>query len=117
MYAYDKKELRSRTESVDESDKDWIKEKVSFDAAYGGERVPAYLFLPKSGKPPYQAVVYFPGSNVINMRSSDKNTSLGISDFDFIVKSGRALLFPVYKSTYERGDGLNSSYARRDEFL
>ena len=109
MYAYDKKDLHSRTESVDENDKDWIKEKVSFDAAYGGERVPAYLFLPRSGKPPYQAVVYFPGSNVINMRSSENNESLGISHFDFIMKSGRALLFPVYKSTYERGDGLNSS--------
>jgi dienelactone hydrolase len=109
MYAYDKRELRSRTESVDENDKDWIKEKVSFDAAYGGERVPAYLFLPKSGKPPYQAVVYFPGSDVINMRSSDKNESLSISNFDFIMKSGRALLFPIYKSTYERGDGQDSS--------
>jgi dienelactone hydrolase len=109
MYSYDKKELRSRTESVDESDKDWIKEKVSFDAAYGGERVLAYLFLPKSSKPPYQAVVYFPGSNAINMRSSDKNESLSISNFDFIMKSGRALLFPIYKSTYERGDGWGSS--------
>lgn len=109
MYSYDKKELHSRTESVDESDKDWVKEKVSFDAAYGGERVPAYLFLPKSGRPPYQAVVYFPGSSTINERSSEKNESLWVEDFDFIMKSGRALLFPVYKSTYERGDGLDSS--------
>jgi len=109
MYAYDKKELRSRTESVDQSDKDWIKEKVSFDAAYGGERVPAYLFLPKSGKPPYQAVVYFPGASAINLRSSDKNEFLDIGDFDFIMKSGRAFLLPVYKSTYERGDGLGSN--------
>jgi dienelactone hydrolase len=30
-------------------------------------------------------------------------------NFDFIMKSGRAFLFPVYKSTYERGDGLGSS--------
>jgi formylglycine-generating enzyme required for sulfatase activity/dienelactone hydrolase len=109
MYSYDKKELRGRTESVDESDKDWIKEKVSFDAAYGGERVPAYLFLPKSGKPPYQTVVYFPGSSAINRPSSGKNEFLGIGNFDFIMKSGRAFLFPVYKNTYERGDGLGSS--------
>jgi len=109
MYAYDKKELRSRTEAVDESDADWIIEKISFDAAYGGERVPAYLFLPKSGQPPYQAVVYFPGSDAINTRSSEKNDSQFISQFDFIMKSGRALLFPIYKSTYERGDGLKSS--------
>jgi formylglycine-generating enzyme required for sulfatase activity/dienelactone hydrolase/predicted Ser/Thr protein kinase len=106
MYAYDKKELRSRAESVDEGDKDWVKEKISFDAAYGGERVLAYLFLPRSGKPPYQTVVYFPGSNAINIRSSEL---LYIDTFDFIMKSGRALLYPVYKSTYERGDGWDSS--------
>jgi formylglycine-generating enzyme required for sulfatase activity/predicted Ser/Thr protein kinase/predicted esterase len=109
MYAYDKKELRSRTESTNESDKAWIKEKVSFDAAYGGERVSAYLFLPRTGKPPYQTIVYFPGSNAINIRSSDKNESLSIGNFDFIMRSGRALLFPIYKSTYERGDGWGSS--------
>jgi predicted esterase/predicted Ser/Thr protein kinase len=109
MYSYDKKELHGRTESIDESGKDWIKETVSFDAAYGGERVLAYLFLPRSGKPPYQTVVYFPGSTAINVRSSEKNESLGVSNFDFIIKSGRAFLFPIYKSTYERGDGLVSS--------
>jgi serine/threonine protein kinase/formylglycine-generating enzyme required for sulfatase activity/dienelactone hydrolase len=109
MYAYDKKELHSLTESIDESSKDWIKEKVSFDAAYGGERVPAYLFLPKSGRPPYQTVVYFPGSSAINLLSSDKNEFLGIGNFDFIMKSGRAFLFPIYKGTYERRDGTASS--------
>lgn len=109
MYSYDKKDLHSRTESVDGSEKDWIKEKISFDAAYGGERVSAYLFLPRSGKPPYQTVVYFPGSSAINRPSSEKNEFFGIGNFDFIMKSGRALLFPIYKSTYERADGLVSS--------
>src|SRR5262249_251691 len=27
-----------------------------------------------------------------------------------IVKSGRAVIYPVYKSTYERGDALDSDY-------
>ena len=109
MYSYDKNDLHSRTESVDGSEKDWIKEKISFDAAYGGERVSAYLFLPRSGKPPYQTVVYFPGSSAINRPSSEKNEFFGIGNFDFIMKSGRALLFPIYKSIYERTDGLVSS--------
>jgi predicted Ser/Thr protein kinase/predicted esterase len=109
MYSYDKKALHSRTESVDETNKDWIKEKISFDAAYGRERVLAYLFLPRSGKPPYQTVVYFPGSNAIDMPSSEQDEFLGLSNFDFIMKSGRAFLFPIYKSTYERRDSLVSS--------
>jgi dipeptidyl aminopeptidase/acylaminoacyl peptidase len=28
-------------------------------------------------------------------------------DMDFIIRSGRAFLYPVYKSTYERGDGFS----------
>jgi len=60
----------------------------------------AYLFLPKKGRPPYQTVVYFPGGNAISQRSS-KN----VAPFDFVLISGRAFLYPVYKSTFERGDG------------
>lgn len=42
----------------------------------------------------------------MNLRSSEK---LRISGVDFIIKSGRTLLYPIYKSTYERGDGFNSA--------
>jgi eukaryotic-like serine/threonine-protein kinase len=106
MYTYDKKELNSEVESTDGTDKEWVKEKISFNAAYGNERVTAYLFLPKAYRPPYQAVIYFPGSNAMTQRSSE---SLPLRLFDFIIKSGRAFMYPVYKSTHERGDGLTSS--------
>ena len=36
-------------------------ERVSFAAAYDGERVLANILLPKNVRPPYQAVVWFPG--------------------------------------------------------
>ena len=39
------------------------KETVSFAAAYGGERVLAYLFLPRGAEPPYQTVVWYPGDD------------------------------------------------------
>jgi len=109
MYAYDKTELNSIIESVDESVEDFRKEVISFDAAYSGERVFAYLFLPKNGVPPYQGVIYFPGSNAISRRSSKTNESLFFRNYDFIIRSGRALIFPIYKGTYERGDKLESS--------
>jgi len=109
MYSYDKKELNSAVESADEQAADFIKEKISFDAAYGGERVVAYLFLPKTGNPPYQAVIDFPGSNAIDLRSSGSLESLQFQTYDFIIKSGRALIYPIYKGTYERGDDLGSS--------
>src|SRR5215831_2725298 len=69
-------------------------------------RVIAYLFLPKKGHPPFQTVVYFPGSGTIDIRSS--GTLQPEPTFDFIIKGGRAVIFPVYKGTFERGDDLKS---------
>ena len=62
--------LDARVEETDDSADRWRKEKVSFTAAYGGERVTAYLLMPRSGRPPYPLVVFFPGSNALQQRSS-----------------------------------------------
>src|SRR5262249_31598738 len=70
QFIYDKTDLNARTEGSAERSDLCRREKISFNAAYGNERVSAYLFLPKRFKPPFQTVVYFPGSNVIFERSS-----------------------------------------------
>jgi cephalosporin-C deacetylase-like acetyl esterase len=105
LYSYDKMPLRAAVESVEETD-DWKREKITFAAAYGNERVIAYLFLPKKSQPPFQTVVRFPGSETIDIRSSVTLPEMGF--VDFIIKSGRAVMFPVYKGTFERGDDLKS---------
>ncbi|MGH9384839.1 MAG: alpha/beta hydrolase [Vicinamibacterales bacterium] len=107
LYEYDKGDLAVRTESADDSNPDWRVEKVSFAAAYGRERVPALLYLPKQGRPPYDTVVYFPGSSALGQRSS---TLINTRAFDWVLKSGRALIFPIYKSTFERGDEVTFDY-------
>ena len=114
LYDYDRTPLHARVEEIDSTAADWVRQRVTFDAAYGGERVTAYLFLPKHGGGPYQTVVYFPGSNAIHDRSSA--TSLQVGLFNFILKSGRAVMYPIYKSTYERGDGLHSDYGDESNF-
>ena len=106
LYAYDKTPLNAAVDSVDESSPYWRKEKVSFDAAYGHERVPAYLFLPRNAAPPYQTVVYFPSSNALMLASSEDLERFPI---EFVIRSGRALLYPVYKGTYERRTGVESA--------
>ena len=110
LYAYDKRELQAAVDSVDESNPDWRREKISFAAAYGDERVPAFLYLPKTGNSPYQTVVFFPGSNALQQRSS---AQINTRFFDWILKSGRAVIHPIYKSTFERGDGVQSDYPSR----
>ena len=104
-YDYDRTPLQERVEETDSSAEDWVVQRVSFAAAYGDERMMAYLFLPKRGRPPYQTLVYFPGAIAMVSRS------LEVDAIDFILKSGRAVMYPVYKSTYERADNLKSWYA------
>jgi dienelactone hydrolase len=104
FYGYDKTPLDSRSESTSETDR-WRVERVSFNATYRGERMAALIFTPKSVPPPWQVVIYFPGSGALHSRSS---VDVSSNSFNFIVKSGRALVYPIYKSTYERGDGLDS---------
>jgi formylglycine-generating enzyme required for sulfatase activity/dienelactone hydrolase len=113
MYDYDRTKLNAVVDSSRDTTEAWIRERVTFDAAYNGERMAAYLYLPRNGNPPYQAVMMFPGSNAIHDRSSKDIT---VSAFDFVIKSGRAVVHPIYKSTYEREDSLKSDYADSSHF-
>jgi class 3 adenylate cyclase len=79
----------------------WTRERITFDAAYGGERMLLYLYLPTTSSPPYQTVVYWPGWDTFALNDADEYFSKQI---DFIVKSGRAVAFPIYKGIFERKD-------------
>ncbi len=98
FYAYDRLDPKGRVDSFEETPH-WRRERVSFDAAYGSERVPAHLFLPRGARPPYQVVVYSPTLEAFYFRSSD---DIRTTPFEYIVRSGRAVLHPVYAGTYER---------------
>jgi formylglycine-generating enzyme required for sulfatase activity len=105
FYTYDRTPLDVRVAAIDDSSPDWRKETVSFAAAYGSERVPAHMFLPKHTSPPYQTVVLFPSSYARFVPSS---AQLDYVFFDYIIKSGRALIYPVYQGTFERRTGVST---------
>jgi len=106
QFLYDKKELNAHVEWRNASSGDWVQEKITVDAAYGNEKLPMYLFVPKRSSPPYQLVIYFPGSPSMDQMSSKDLDSYREFDWhlSFIVKNGRAVLYPVYKGTFERRD-------------
>lgn len=126
QFSYDNTDLRARLESRKESP-DWVLEKVSFEAAYGGERVLGWLFLPKSATPPYQCVIYMGGDARVFLRSSQdiENYYEVPVFFSYLVKNGRAVLYPVLKGYFERGsealttiiEGGNSTRQWRDVFI
>jgi dienelactone hydrolase len=103
LYAYDKTELNARVEET-ETTAEWTRQKISFDAAYGNERVIAHVYVPKSGSPPRQTVVFFTGaSGMLEDKLSLSDVEEGL---DFLIRSGRALIVPVFKGFYERRDDL-----------
>jgi dienelactone hydrolase len=114
FYSYDKKALNSKLESTEIES--YVKtEKVSYDAAYGNERMVTYVYTPVNQQPPYQAVVYFPGAGAQRF-SSIENMQGGYADYlDFLVRSGRAAIFPIYKGTFERGGGSGTDSLSRDQ--
>ena len=105
QFSYDRTDLNAEVEHSLESPGGWIHETISFDAAYDDERVLGHLFLPANTPPPYQTVIYFPGSASTWMPSSE-----GLESYyeftmftSYLVRNGRAVLYPVYKGTFERG--------------
>jgi serine/threonine protein kinase/formylglycine-generating enzyme required for sulfatase activity/dienelactone hydrolase len=108
VYSYDKTPMIATVEHLDKDDEDWRTEKISYPAAYGNEKAITYLFLPKKAKPPFQTVIFYPGSNALLLRTFSLYTTAAL---DAILRSGRAVVYPVYKGTYERGDGMESDTA------
>ena len=103
MYAYDRRPLNETVESV-EDEGPWRKETLLFDAGYANERMRAYLYLPKNAAAPFQTVIYFPPGGP-RLQSSRK---LGLRYVDFMIRSGRAVMFPIYQGMYERGASTQS---------
>ena len=105
QYAYDKSPLNAQVITTADTGF-WKVERVLMDAGYNDERLIVYLYLPRNAKPPYQPVIFFPGSNAIIM---DMITSNYINRADFIIKSGRVLVYPILKGIHERKDELYTS--------
>ena len=123
LYNYDRSPLNTRivlTDSV--SSKHWTRTTVSVDAAYNNESMAVNLFLPKTGKPPFQTIILFPGANAFYRPSSARVEDLNSWDaVDFLPQGGRAVVYPIYKSMYERRDGYDlgsmTPNSDRDHFI
>ncbi len=113
QYAYDKVPLRDSVKLV-ATKEFYTAEKITFDAGYNNERMQAYLYLPKNSRPPFQPILFFPGSGDIFSRKYDVDAA--IFRLDFILKSGRAIVIPVYRGTHERHDELKSDLQEETVF-
>ena len=116
LYAYDPRPLDARIETRDDSAAHWVVEKTSFRAAYDDERVPAFVYLPKHVRPPYQAVLFVPGAGAIlnaNKWAMADTTRGDFRALDYVILSGRAAIYPIYSGTWERNSGQSTVWPSR----
>ena len=101
MFKYDKFPLNIKIIKDSEKVNDaWQKKVVEIDAAYNKERLPLNIFTPTNSNPPHKTVIYVPGSNAITTRNSQ---NFSANYFGFLLRSGYAVIQPIFKGTYERG--------------
>jgi dienelactone hydrolase len=100
VFDYDATSLHASVTEVESNDR-WTQQLVTFDAAYGGEQMQARLFVPTKGTPPFQTVVFYPGDYAYYPNKFERHPfSLEVTNG--IVDSGRMLVWPIYKGTFER---------------
>jgi len=105
QFSYDKTPLNEKLETTLDRE-NWTIEKITFDAGYNDERMELYLYLPKNSNPPYQPVLFFPGSGDLFSKKYNPDNVEG--RIDFLLKSGRAIIRPIYKGTHERHGEMKS---------
>jgi len=101
LYGYERTPLNAVVESVDHEMDICRRERVTFDAVYANDRVVAYLHLPTSSQPPYQTVVWYPGSGAHQM-SWDQYRKSYHDILKLLMRKGRAVVIPMYNNTYDR---------------
>ncbi|MEO7598791.1 MAG: SUMF1/EgtB/PvdO family nonheme iron enzyme, partial [Opitutus sp.] len=114
LFSYEPTPLDAQVEDSKEAPY-WTRHHISFAGARRGERVPLYLFLPKSGRPPYQTILFWPGAEAGVLESIEEHQV----QLDFALKGGRAVALPVFRNTFERRDRIGSpeSMSRRDAMI
>jgi dienelactone hydrolase len=61
----------------------------------------ALIYYPRLARPPYRAIVFFPGSGAQWQRSSDLPRDSAV--IEALLGTGRTIVYPVLAGTYERG--------------
>ena len=93
----------------------WRRETVSINTGKNNERMMIRLFIPHDVSPPYQAVIHFPGVYAAALGTSENPSDLSL--FDFIIRSGRVLVYPIYFRTYERYDPEIATVTFREAYI
>jgi dienelactone hydrolase len=101
LHDYNKTALDPVSISINKTE-DWSLEIISVNVPYEEAPMQIKIYLPLNSNPPFQTVLFFPGIGAHNSNSLNDMQIPGWCDF--WLKNGRAVVWPVYFSTFGRGD-------------
>ena len=107
-YNYDKFELNPKIIESKINNSGYRVERIEFDS-FNNDKMQVLLYLPKNTIDPHKLIIWYPGANTINQRSSEGVMDNLSKSRGFFIESGYALALPIFTSTFERGDGLINS--------
>ncbi len=107
-FEYEKTAFNKDIQVIDFGDPGIKCEKIFINSPYSDEQLCLYLFLPANSKGPYQTILYFPSAWAFNLDDFETNFELTQFEYDFFIKSGRAVAIPIFSGMYGReGAGRN----------
>tara|TARA_B100001057_G_scaffold287564_1_gene287642 strand:+ start:1815 stop:4070 length:2256 start_codon:yes stop_codon:yes gene_type:complete len=87
---------------IDESHPVWTKERISLDVGYNNEKMDLLIFRPKQVYGSSSPVIVHPGANYYTTPPEIDDINPGEFSLDFLIKSGKTLVWPAWKGSLNR---------------
>ena len=101
-YEVNQSPLKAKEIYIDDSHPIWIKERVQIEVGYNNEKMDILIFKPKDTYRPISSVVIYPGANYFSTPPEIDDINPGEFGLDFLIKSGKALIWPAWKGSLDR---------------
>jgi len=115
-FEVDSSKPKSKVIYVDDSHPIWIKERISIEVGYNQEMMDMLIFKPKNSFGPSSPVVIHPGSNYYSTPPEIDDINPGEFSLDFLIKSGKTLVWPAWKGSLNRMPATRSGGDRMRDF-
>lgn len=86
----------------------WIRRQVLIPTGRSADPMPVFLFIPRHFAPPYQSVIYLPPADSWSPGFRSDSVKIENYQIDFVPRSGRVLVWPVYSGSHERYDNYHA---------
>ena len=110
-------DLNPKVIYVDETHPVWVKERIQLNVGYNNEKMDVLIFKPKNVVGSIDSVILYPGANYYRTPPTIDEVDPGEYGLDFVIKSGRALIWPAYKGSMNRITNMNISFPSTQEHM